>query len=122
MKTINAAVRSNGTLAIALASRRDNGLNAGSIKQQSSRQMRQRLNAELRQQIDGIYLEAAEAAKSRRVYERWSNDMSKLFDYDVNASRHVVAEAKPAHQVTVVRKLAGSPFERKQVRVELLAA
>lgn len=84
--------------------------------------MRQRLKAELRHQVDDVYLAAAEAARSRRAYERWSSRFSPLFDYDVNALSNVVVEAKAAHHVTVIRKLSCSPFVRKQVRVELLAA
>jgi hypothetical protein len=122
MKTINAAVRSNGQLALALASRRDNGLNIGSIKRQSSRQMRQRLNAELRLQIDGIFQDAAEVAKTRRIYNRWSNEMSKLFDVAPQAPQQLVVPARPARQVQVVRKVAVSPFVRKQLQVEVVAA
>lgn len=119
MKTINAAIRSNGNLALALASRRDNGLHTGSIKRQSSRQMRQRLNAELRQQVDSIFLEAAEMAKTRRIYNRWSDEMVKLFDY---APQQAVEATRVVREVLVVRKPAGQPFARKQTQVLALAA
>jgi len=122
MKTINAAIRSNGNLALALASRRDNGQHAGSIKRQSSRQMRQRLTAELRQQIDGIFLEAAEVARTRRIYNRWSDDMVKLFDYAPHAPQPAVEAIRVVREVLVVRKPAGNPFARKQIQVLALAA
>jgi hypothetical protein len=122
MKTINAAIRSNGNLALALASRRDNGQHAGSIKRQSSRQMRQRLTADLRQQIDGIFLEAAEVARTRRIYNRWSYDMVKLFDYAPHAPQPAVEAIRVVREVLVVRKPAGNPFARKQIQVLALAA
>jgi len=122
MKTINAAIRSNGNLALALASRRDNGLNTGSIKRQSSRQMRQRLNAELRQQVDGIFLEAAEMAATRRIYNRWSDELAKQFGYSPNAPQQVVEATRVVREVLVVRKPAGNPFARKQIKILALAA
>jgi hypothetical protein len=122
MKTINAAIRSNGNLALALASRRDNGLNTGSIKRQSSRQMRQRLNAELRRQVDGIFLEDAEMAATRRIYNRWSDELAKQFGYSPNAPRQVVEATRIVREVLVVRKPAGNPFARKQIEVLALAA
>jgi len=106
MKTINAAIRSNGNLALALASRRDNRLNTGSIKRQSSRQMRQRLNAELRQQVDGIFLEAAEVAKTRRIYDRWSDEMAKQFGYAFNAPQQVTEAVRIVRKMPRTRELA----------------
>jgi hypothetical protein len=106
MKTINAAIRSNGNLAFALASRRDNGLNPGSIKRQSSRQMRQRLTAELRQQVDGIFLHAAEVAKTRRIYDRWSDEMARQFGYAPNAPQQVTQAVRIVRKVPRMRELA----------------
>jgi len=126
MKIINAAIRPNGTLAKALAKRRDNGFNAGSIKRQSSRQMRQRLNAELRQQVDGMFAEVAEAAKIRRKYDRWSNDVAKMFDYDPRSSQQTAvsatAGARVVREVQVIRKVTVSQFARKKIHVAVLAA
>lgn len=126
MKTINAAIRSNGTLSLALAKRRDNGLHAGTIKRQSSRQMRQRLDAELREQVDAMFVEAAQAAKTRRMFDRWSDDMAKLFDYDPKAHQKVAvsatAGARVVREVQVIRKVSVSPYARKQIQVAVLAA
>lgn len=122
MKIINAAVRSNGKLAQVLATRRDNGFHAGTIKRQSSRQMRQRLGAELRQQVDGIFLEAMEVAKTRRIYNRWSSELKATFGVAFAAPQQASAAAKVVRQVQVVRKLAGSPYARKQLQVAALAA
>lgn len=126
MKIVNAAVRSNGILAQALASRRENGFNTGSIKRQSNRQMRQRLNAELRKQVDGMFVEVAEAAKIRRKYDRWSDDMAKLFDYDPKSSQQVSvsvnAGARVVREVQVIRKVTVAPFARKKIEVAVLAA
>jgi len=125
MKIINAAIRSNGTLADALAKRRVNGCNTGSIKRQSSRQMRQRLNAELRQQVEGMFAEVAEAAKIRRKYDRWSDNMVKSFAVDSKPSQQVVASATAARavrEVQVIRKVTVSQFARKKIHVAVLAA
>jgi hypothetical protein len=126
MKIINAAVRSNGTLAKALARRRENGFNAGTLKRQSSRQMRQRLNAELRQEVDSMFVEAAEAAKIRRKYDRWSDGMAKLFNYDPKPSHQATvstnAGARVVREVQVIRKVTVSQFARKKTQVAVLAA
>jgi hypothetical protein len=126
MKIINAAVRSNGFLSQALASRRENGLNVGSIKHQSNRQMRQRLNAELRQQVDGMFVEAAEAAKIRRKYDRWSDELAKLFDFDSKFSQQATVSANVGarfvREVQVIRKVTVAPFARKKIEVAVLSA
>jgi hypothetical protein len=126
MKIINAAVRSNGNLAKALARRREKGFHAGTIKRQSSRQVRQRLNAELRQHVDGMFFEAAEAAKIRRKYDRWSDDMATLFNYDPKPSQQAEvsanAGARVVREVQVIRKVTVSQFARKKIQVAVLAA
>jgi len=126
MKIINATIRSNGTLAKALASRRDNGFNTGALKRQNSRQMRQRLKAELRQQVDCMFVEAAEVAKIRRKYDRWSDDMAKLFDYDPKSTQQTALSAtsgaRVVREVQVIRKVTVSQFARKKIQVAVLAA
>jgi hypothetical protein len=118
MNVINASVRPNGILSYELECRRSYDIDTAAIKRRSNRQLRRDLKADLRLQIDAVHRDAAEAAATRRVYDRWSNDMKKMFD----VAPQVEPVARVPHQVQVVRKLAGSPFARKQVKVMTLAA
>jgi hypothetical protein len=118
MKTINAAVRSNSGLAYALDDRRDNGVNTATVKRQSRRQVRHRLDTELRMQMDQHLAEAKEM-----ISYQHRTDAPKPATH---ASATIIAfprhEARPGRVVKVTRKLAGQPFARKQVQVVLLAA
>jgi hypothetical protein len=117
MKNINAAVRPNGALAMALASRRENGMNTGSIKRQSSRQMRQRLDAYLRAEVH-TYLVAEE--RQRKIDAWFTSEGARgavlaAERATAGATAHLVREV----EVTSIVKL--SPFMRKQVTVAVLA-
>lgn len=120
MKTINAAIRPNGNLAQALATRRDKGWNTGSIKRQSRRQMRQRLAADLRHEFSAFVV----SENRQRQFQSW-------FDHDWKLSATLTAQqatvsatagARVIRAVQATSKAAVSPFVRKQARVAVLAA
>lgn len=129
MNTINAVSYPTTKLSCELESLRDHRdprVSKSVVKRQIRRQMRQRLNAELRSQVESMFAEAVGAAKIRRKYDRWSDDMVKLFDYDPKSSQQAAvsatAGARVVREVQVIRKVTVSQFARKQIQVAVLAA
>ena len=118
MKTINATARANGILAYELDGSRGHSLHSV-FKRQSRRQVRHRLASELRINMGHHLAEAMEMMSVAGIA-----GMRK--PAAPQATAVIIAfpsqEQRAARSVLVVRKLARSPFERKQVQVELLAA
>lgn len=119
MKIINAAVRSNGFLSKALASRRENGLNVGSIKRQSNRQMRQRLETSLRKEA-GAYIVSENRQRMMDAWfaNEWAQSAARHAEYTAAIA---AAGARVVREVQVTSKVKLSPFQRKQVKVAVLA-
>lgn len=119
MKIINAAVRSNGFMSQALASRRENGLNVGWIKRQSNRQMRQRLETSLRKEAHAYIV----TENRQRMIDAWFASEWAI-GTAIAAEREAAsatASARVVRQVQVTSKVTLSPFHRKQVKVAVLA-
>lgn len=121
MKIINAAVRSNGFLSQALASRREKRLNVGSIKRQSNRQMRQRLETSLRKEAHAyIVTENRQRMIDAWFANEWAIGAAIAAEREA-ASATASASARAVRQVQVTSKVKLSPFHRKQVKVAVLA-
>jgi hypothetical protein len=117
MNTINVNAIANSNLEGEIAMRRGHALRSF-FKRQSRRQVRQRLATELRVNMGHHLAEAGEMMSMR------AGDVDRNL---VMASTAMIIafpsqEQRAAHSVLVVRKSARSPYERKQVHVELLAA
>lgn len=115
MNTINNAI-ANSHLAGEIDMRRGHALRSY-FKRQSRRQVRHRLAAELRSQMDHHLVEAQEMM-SVRAGAKSHNPMASTATIIAFPSQ----EQRATRAVQVTRKLAGDPFVRKQVRHELLAA
>lgn len=116
MNTININAIANSHLEGEIEMRRGHALRSF-FKRQSRRQVRQRLATELRVNMGHHLAEAVEMASMRAAG----------VDGQVIASTaKIIAfpnqEQRAARSVLVVRKSALSPFHRKQLHVELLAA
>jgi hypothetical protein len=117
MNSINVNAIANSRLAGEIEMRRGHALRSY-FKRQSRRQVRHRLSTELRLHLDHHLAEAAEMATM--------NVSAASCNPAVNSTAVIIAfpskEQRAARSVLVVRKTARSPFERKQVQVQLLAA
>jgi hypothetical protein len=117
MNTINVKAIVNSYLEGEIDMRRGHALRSY-FKRQSRRQVRHRLSTELRMHM-GHHL--AEAVEKMSVSVRKDDRNS------VTASTALIIafpsqEQRAARSVLVMRKSARSPFERKQVHAEVLAA
>lgn len=116
MNTININAIANSHLEGEIEVRRGHALRSF-FKRQSRRQVRQRLATELRVNMGHHLAEAGEMMSMRAV---------GVVGQVIASTAKIIAfpsqEQRAARSVLVVRKSARSPFERKQVQVELLAA
>ena len=117
MNTVNVKAIVNSYLEGEIDMRRGHALRSY-FKRQSRRQVRHRLSAELRVHMGHHLAEAV---------EKMSVSVRKVDRYPVTTSTALIIafpsqEQRAARSVLVVRKLARSPFERKQVHAEVLAA
>jgi hypothetical protein len=117
MNTINVNAIANSRLADEIAMRRGHALR-GYFKRQSSRQARHRLATELRMHM-GHHL--AEAVEMMSV-GAGDVDRNPVMASTATIIAFPSQEQRAARAVLIVRKSACSPFERKQIQVELLAA
>lgn len=119
MNTININAIVNSHLEGEIATRRGHALRSY-FKRQSRRQVRHRLSAELRMHV-GHHL--AEAMEMMSV---GAGKVDRNLATSSTATATIIAfpnhEQRIARPVLVVRKSARSPFQRKQVHAELLAA
>jgi hypothetical protein len=117
MNTINVKAIVNSYLEGEIDTRRGHALRSY-FKRQSRRQVRHRLSADLRMHMGDHLSEAVETM---------SVSVPKVDRNPVMASTALIIafpsqEQRAARSVLVVRKPARSPFERKQVHAEVLAA
>lgn len=117
MNTINVNAIVNSYLEGEIDMRRGHALRSY-FKRQSRRQVRHRLSAELRMHMGHHLAEAL---------EKMSLSVRNVDRNPVTASTALIVafpsqEQRAARSVLIVRKSARSPFERKQVHAEVLAA
>lgn len=117
MNTININAIANSHLEGEIEMRRGNALRSF-FKRQSRRQVRQRLATELRVNMGHHLAEAGEMASMRAGDVDYNPVMASTATIIAFPSQ----EQRAARSVLVVRKSALSPFHRKQLHVELLAA
>lgn len=117
MNTININAIVNSHLEGEIATRRGHALRSF-FKRQSRRQARQRLASELRMNMAHHLAEAMEMTSMRASDVDRNLAMASTATIIVFPSR----AQRAVRSVLVVRKSAPSPFERKQVHAELLAA
>lgn len=115
MNTINVNAIANSQLEGEIDMRRSHGLRSY-FKRQSRRQVRHRLATELRANM-GHHL-----AEAREMMSVGAVDRNLVSASTATIIAFPSQEQRVARSVLVVRKSARSPFERKQVCVELLAA
>jgi hypothetical protein len=122
MNTINATARANGNLAFDLDILRGHG-SRSAVKRQSRRQVRHRLAAELAAQMGRHLAEAMEmTVQTIAAGGRKAATAATAATATATIIAFPTREQGDAREVLVIRKSARSPFERKQVQVELLAA
>ncbi|MFC5550331.1 hypothetical protein [Massilia aerilata] len=117
MNTINVNAIANSHLQGEIEMRRGHVLRSY-FKRQSRRQVRQRLEHDLRTNMAHHLAEAVEMMSVRGAQVDRNPVMVSTAKIIAFPSR----EQRPARSVLVVRKSARSPFERKQMHAELLAA
>ena len=117
MNTINTKAIANGYFAGEIAMRRGH-TSRSEFKRQSRRQVRHCLAAELRMHMSHHLAEAVEMM----FVSAGTADSNSAMATTATIIAFPNQEQRAARSVLVVRKLARSPFERKQVQVELLAA
>lgn len=117
MNTINLNAIVNSHLDGEIAMRRGHALRSF-FKRQSRRQARHRLAAELRMNMVDHLAEAGEMMSMRAG----ANDRNPVMASTATIIAFPSQEQRAARSVLVVRKSARSPFERKQLQVELLVA
>lgn len=117
MNTINTKAIANGYFAGEIEMRRGH-TSRSEFKRQSRRQVRHRLAAELRMHMGHHLAEAMEMVSVSAS----AADRNPAMAMTATIIAFPNQEQRAARSVLVVRKLVRSPFERKQVQVELLAA
>lgn len=117
MNTINVNAIANSHLQSEIDMRRGHDLRSY-FKRQSRRQVRQRLASDLRANMVHHLAEAVEMMSVRGA----EVDHNPVVVSTATIIAFPNREQRAARSVLVVRKSARSPFERKQVRAELLAA
>lgn len=117
MNTINVNAIANGHLEGEIARRRGHALRSY-FKRQSRRQVRQRLANDLRTNMGHHLAEAVEMMSVRGAQV----DSNPVMVSTAKIIAFPNQEQRAARLVLVVRKSARSPFERKQMHSELLAA
>jgi len=117
MNTININAIANSHLEGEIKMRRGHALRSF-FKRQSRRQVRQRLATELRVNMAHHLAEAVEMASMRAS----DVDRNPVMASTATIIAFPSQEQCAARSVLVVRKSALSPFHRKQLHVELLAA
>jgi hypothetical protein len=119
MNTININAIANSHLEGEIAMRRGHPLRSY-FKRQSRRQVRHRLEAELRQECSTFIV----SENRRRKIDAWFDNEWKLgaLISQQQANVAAAASARKVSEVQVIRKVTVSPFARKQVNVELLVA
>lgn len=117
MNTINVNAIANSHLEGEIAMRRGHALRSF-FKRQSRRQVRQRLANDLRANMVHHLAEAEEMMSVRGAQVGRNPVMVSTATIIAFPNK----EQRAARSVLVVRKSARSPFERKQVHTELLAA
>lgn len=115
MNTINVNAIANSHIEGEIDQRRGHALRSY-FKRQGRRQVRHRLAAELRLQMDHHIAEVMEMkSMSTRTVDRQPASTATIIAFPGK-------EQRAARLVVVVRKSARSPFERKQMHTDLLAA
>lgn len=117
MNIINVNAIANSHLEGEIEFRRGHALRSF-FKRQSRRQVRQRLATELRVSMGHHLVEAMEMVSMRAGYIDPNPVMASTATIIAFPDR----EQRAVRSVLVMRKSARSPFERKQLNVELLAA
>jgi hypothetical protein len=117
MNTINTKAIANGYFAGEIGIRRGH-TSRGQFKRQSRRQVRHCLAAELRTHLSHHLTEAVEMMSVKAG----AADRNPATVTTATIIAFPNREQRAARAVLVVRKLVRSPFLRKQVQVDLLAA